>query len=534
MIRHEFYSLIVVARGSKMKGHHLLFFYVKAAAAVLLSLLSFESAGEKGTLAAELAAGPHDNDEAWDRNKESSFFPQSQRGALPSLSPWPGREKEEGSPDEGVGAVASSPVDESQQLLYDSHHDIIQGALLSDKAQKAVELDWQSRMDSSLLEIGEGVKQKGTSKPSRRYHRWRGRSPSSFSLTADLLNRPPAGNTRGFRRFRFLAAVASSLALVILVQQPSGGQRSSYLGSLLSKRRKSEDGAGEDKNSVDKDVVSDGGKFISVSLGDGKPLVLQPSFLILIFFFSLLVAMSSVTWALPVRRRNEQEREEQQGLSEEVVGDDESGPGVLSWMTGGNIRAHQLPREKLMAMRRAAGLLPGEYTPRVDYEQRSDGSLHILVGRAWKKSPDGPWADGEACIRFNYLGHRFRVYLPKSAEELLTKAGVLKEFVDTMSEPPTTMALLSGRYTGDGHKKFRGVHWGPLTGNPLWIAFGENGVQNVISIPWTVSSILKNSYGAFMEMETVLLLTSLVWEEMREQAPALKPALLKTADKAEL
>lgn len=333
---------------------------------------------------------------------------------------------------------------------------------------------------------------------------------------------------------KLLAALATSIAAIqVFLTRPhklwGGGKFRDpfqHFGLLSFPVGVGEETEMLENENTEKDV-DDGASALSSSadttktIGDRRLLSSQDVFII-VFLSILLVTTASSGFPVPERRGSSEDQEPRQRTPEE--GNDSGAPQE-------ELLVDTLSRGALVRLRRLSRLPLGDFGPRVDYQQRLDGSFHVVVGRAWKQSPDGPWMDGNSHIQFNYLGHSFSVYIPRDAERLLTGAGGLNEVLEALSQPPSGVTFLPiDKVETDVIGEYRGVlHWGPLTYDKREIlTWRSQGVKYMFHLPPSFYSILYRHGKEANPLLRVFDAVAQVFISMQEQGLNFRPPVLQT------
>lgn len=351
----------------------------------------------------------------------------------------------------------SPPLNEAlqQQTIDHSHqdeekNDINQHVTRTQRAQ-----DKQPhRSATPMLYREEDKSRRPLSFPLHVKQRHRHRQSLSYSdfSSANLFSRQ--ANTLRPGRFKFLAATLSSIAAATVLFLFLGGTLHQSGQADPPFRLKGKDVAEDLRNAEEKKIENEAKTSLSTG-GFERKLTSPPSLsfqLLAFLMLSSMILLATSTLAAPVTGGEKEKEEQRQKPPKEEEG------------TGGSflrseILLGSLPRSSLVRLRRRSGggdSRRGPFEAQVDFQRRSDGSLHVVAGRAWKRRNEGAWADSDSCIKFDYLGSTFRIYIPKNVEERLTNAGLLQDFIEALSQPPRRVVVDTS-----GRLKTEEFHWGP-------------------------------------------------------------------------
>lgn len=374
----------------------------------------------------------------------------------------------------------------------------------------------------------------------------RGRAHTMSSSANSFLSRQEDLRRPGRLKFAAAAAVSSVAAATVaffLLGEKLGGSKETQNHTFLGEEKELEMPAFERRmknhggDGMNAAAVS-GGKITAKTLGSNKLLGLQLAFVVLLLYILVCVFPSTSAHPLPrggTGSKDGGENPEQPAAPGETANGREDGGWLLSVSGGEDIPAGQFSRRRLVRKRLISGLCPGvSPLPPVDYQQRSDGRLLITVGRAWRLNPYGPWIDGDSCIKFNYGGHRFHVYLPKHGERLLKDLGSLEEVLEVLSRFPPRVALNPDE---DSRTELRVLRWGPETYPGIYLVdWAALGLAYKVHLPPAVHSLLSRYQAGPESMRRVLVVVGNVLARMLEEGPdGFRPALLKmTEEKSEL
>lgn len=369
-------------------------------------------------------------------------------------------------------------------------------------------------------------------------------SPYSASKRADAA---------GLRRFAPLAAalVPLAAALVPLLSQTAGGVEESY-GPDRSRQgdeEREEDTARppEKEGTENRDVAAAGALSSS---GDCKVRIMRvtqlavPLVVSVLLLLAILAGTSSTTSALPAalrsNERSEEREDENQRKPVRVANDADTGGAPVS----GLIRrreplADDLPRGRLERLRLISGVSEEERCiPPVDFHQRADGTLYIVIGRAWREVPGGPWADGNSYIDTSVQGHALRAYVPLRVEELLIKEGRLGELQKLLSQPPIVLSHPDGMPREDMWGSYKGtLHWGPVTHRERAVIHRHpSALRFKVHFPPELDAFLIDNAWDVVPLFRIFRAVGRLVERIHSAGPGgFKPTLLKTReDKVEL
>lgn len=280
--------------------------------------------------------------------------------------------------------------------------------------------------------------------------------------------------------------------------------------------------------------------------GGGKlpPAAFQRSVFATTLLVSILLAVAiAASSATPLRSGGGEQGE--QGQHPPVRGGREveggGAEGQNDWTPDEAFLIDEVPRQELVKLREQhARLLTGRFFPVADYQRLSDGKLHVVLGRAWRRAADGPWMDGDSYISFRYVGHSFRVYVPAGAEHRLKAAGLLNDLLGALSQPPgeamfypdgqSSTADTSSRppWTSQGE-----MHWGPERYPPQSMNF-FTGVIHAVHLPPAVHALLEKHPAERTELNEVMQLAARVFERISRLGDRFQPDVIRKEAKTEL
>lgn len=402
------------------------------------------------------------------------------------------------------------------------------------RTQRAEDKEPKRRVATGMV-YTDGTNPKRSSSPFRaqQSHQLRGSLNHTQTFFSLKLFRKQANNTARPRRSKFvrvttgLVRAAATVVLFLLVGPTLSRSRQTSPRHVLSGLLGNDEdvNVSEDRDSNGEEEKGDGEVKPSLVSGSERkqtsPLSSPSRVLLLVILSIVILLVASATSAAPVTRKKEGKEEHLKHPGERG---DETSDGSF---TRKEVLIDLLPRTALARLRRTAGVPHTTNEPQVDFQRRSDGSLHVVVGRACKRS-DGRsgWVDADSFIQFRYLGNTFHVYIPRKTEERLKNAGLLEEFVQALSRSPRGVVLYpDGEVKKDFYGTYHGeLHWGPEKyDEAVFYSRVENGIKYSLHLPYSIYSIFADPSGEADRLYQIFRLVRAVFVEMREEGQNFSP-----------